>query len=514
LILAPFLALLLPEMAHAGPPEQLTQVAIHPSDPQRMVVRYFNGGDGEFVTTDGGKSWKLLCDSLFITDPTIKSGPTVISNDGTTSMGIFTGLWHDDGHSCGWSSEPKYDGQFVGGLALDPTDPDITYAVTSSGGKDNGILRRDKSGTWSDLGTKEGVLLSDISVVAKGSGRRFYAAGVRGEIIPTDGGLPESNYVIRVTDDDGATWTENVYGGTHGIFHVQGVDPTNPDRILASIERAGDAGTPAETADSVLVSSDQGKTFKPYLTITEIGGVAFAPDGRVWIGDAGNALDSTQPKGLYFAPSLDKPATKLSMGDYPVQCLDYVPSTNALYACQYTTFGAVDTKSGAFTTSLDVRTVAGFVDCSGVDMAAVCQTQLCNAYCGLGHFAQAPVCCAYDTFSCGPAAAQNVVAVCPATGTGGAAGAGGAGGSTSSAGASGGGGTSGTSGASNAGRAGNDGATHNDAGVESDGGAVRKTSSGSSSSCNVTRHRAGDDRPIAVLALALAALGVARRKRL
>jgi hypothetical protein len=514
LILAPFLALLLPEMARAGPPEQLTQVAIHPSDPKRMVVRYFNGGDGEFVSNDGGKTWQLLCDSLLFTDPTIKGGPLVISNDGTMSMGVFTGLWHDDGHACAWSSEPKYDGQWVGGLALDPTDPDITYAVTSSGGKENGLLRRDKSGTWSDLGTKEMLLLSDVSVVAKGTGRRFYAAGVKGEIIPSDGGLPESNYVIRVTDDDGATWTEHVYGGAHGIFHVQGVDPTNPDRIIASIERAGDSGTPAETVDSILVSSDQGKTFKPYLTITEVGGVAFAPDGRVWIGDAGYALDSTQPKGLYFAPSLDKPATKLSMGDYPVQCLDYQPSTSALYACQYTTFGAVDAKSGAFTTLLDVRTVASFIDCSGVDMAAVCQTQLCNAYCGLGHFAQAPVCCAYDTFSCGPAAADNVVAVCPATGTGGTAGAGGAGGTTSSGGASGGGGTSGAAGASTAGTAGNDGATHNDAGVESDGGAVRKTSSGSSS-CNVMAGRsARHGRAIEALALALAALGVARRKRL
>src|SRR6185503_9190446 len=133
----------------------------------------------------------------------------------------------------------------------------------------------------------------------------------------------ESNYVIRVSDDDGATWTEHVYGAAGGLLNVQAVDPTNPDRLVISIERPGDAGPLPATADSVLVSSDQGKTFEPYLTVTEIGGVAFAPDGRVWIGDAGNGLDPTQPQGLYFAKSLEEPATKLPMSNYPVQCLGF-----------------------------------------------------------------------------------------------------------------------------------------------------------------------------------------------
>lgn len=513
MLLAPFLASQFPATAHAGPVEQLTQLAIDPSNPAHMVVRYYNGGDGEFVSTDGGKTWKLLCDSLLLTDPTIKGGPIVISNDGVMSMGVFTGLWHDDGHSCVWKSEPKYDGLWVGGFALDPKDPNVTYGITSSGGKQNGLLRRDASGTWSDLGAKADLLLTDVNVVVHGTGRRFYVAGVKGEIISTDGGPPESNYVIRVSDDDGATWTEHVYGGANGALRVQGVDPTNPDRIVISIERPGDAGTLAQTQDSVLVSSDQGATFKPYLTITEIGGVAFAPDGRIWIGDAGNGLDASQPAGLYFAASLDKAATKLAMADYPVQCLNYLAAKDTLYACQRWTFGTVAAKDGAFTTSLDVRTVASFVDCSGVDMAAVCQTQLCNAYCGLGHFAQAPVCCAYDTFNCGPAAAEN--AVCPVTGgdsgAGGSAGAGGVGGASGGTATIGSGGASGAAGASAGGGAGRSGMSRNDAGVESDGGPAPKAKS--DSGCAVAARDGSRGTPIAALVLALAAL-VTRRKRL
>src|SRR5207244_3091912 len=94
LVLAPLLALALPEPAHAGPVEQLTQLAMHPADPKRMMVRYFNGGDGALVTKDGGKSWKLLCDSLLFNPAMTHGGPLVITSGGTTIVGVFTGMWH------------------------------------------------------------------------------------------------------------------------------------------------------------------------------------------------------------------------------------------------------------------------------------------------------------------------------------------------------------------------------------------------------------------------------------
>jgi hypothetical protein len=162
------------------------------------------------------------------------------------------------------------------------------------------------------------------------------------------------------------------------------------------------------------VSTDQGANFNEYLTVTEIGAVAFAPDGRVWIGDSG-ALDPKLPFGLFHATSLAAPATKLSNGNYPVQCLGYNQATSTLYACQRITFGTVDLADGSFTTELNLTKVSDFVECPGVDMAATCETQLCGAYCGVGHYAEARVCCAYSTFRCGPAASPG--AVCPVMGT-------------------------------------------------------------------------------------------------
>ncbi len=397
-----------------------------------MAVRYINGGQGAFVTTDGGTTWKLLCNSS-VFDPTTRGGPLVVTGDGTTIIGAFNGMWHDDGHDCGWTEDVQYDGEWISNFAVDPLDPTITYALTSSGGKQNGILRRDASGKWTDFGTKAALLLDEVRVVPHGTGRRFYVGAVNGTVA-VDGGTSLANYVIRVSDDDGATWTEHAYGATDGTLAIQAVDPSNPDRIVVSIERPEDAAPPAVTTDTVRVSDDQGATFKDYLTVTEIGGVAFAPDGRVWIGDAGGSLNPDQPEGLYFASSIDKAAKKVA-SDYPVQCLAYQPATSTLLACQRWSVGPIDATKSTFTTSLDVRTVANFVECAGVDMAATCEDQVCSAYCGFGHFAQAPICCAYDTPTCGPVASP-IPTSCPVRDAGvvdagidGSAGAGGAGGS-------------------------------------------------------------------------------------
>jgi hypothetical protein len=395
-------------LAHAGPVEQMTQLAMHPSNPDLMVVRYTWGGDGLLRTTDRGKSWQLLCDALLFDPTQTHSGPTAVTGDGTTIMGVFNGIWHDDGHGCSWQSDATYAGEWIGDVTPHPTDPNITFAVTSTASqmgehKLNGVIRRDATGTWSDLGAKAEMLATKLYVVPLGNGLRFYVLAIKGQIEIDDAGRTAPNYVTRVSDDEGQTWKESVFGTTDGQFRIQGVDPTNPDRIIASINRVLENGPIRDADDSVLLSTDQGAHFTEYLKVAEIGGVTFAPDGRVWIGDLGNVSDSdpSAPKGVWFAPSLAQPASKLAMGDYPVQCLGYQKATDTLYACQHFWFGSVKPDDGTFTSLVKFSDVQNFVSCQGVDMAKSCEMQLCGAYCGYGHFAVAPVCTAYDTPNCG-----------------------------------------------------------------------------------------------------------------
>jgi hypothetical protein len=397
-----------PPRVLAGPVEQLVQVALHPSDPNVILLRYVYGGDGLLLTRDGGKSWQLACASMFL-DAQTHSGPTLIAGDGSLWMAVFDALLHGDAHGCGFQHESRYDGEWFGDLTHHPSDPNVVFAVTSTASpmgehKLNGVLRRDARGEWSDFGTKEEMLAARLHVVTHGSGLRMYVTAVKGQI-PTDGGL-QPNYAVRVSDDDGATWQEFALGAVDGTFRVQGVDPRNPDRIVATINRPNDAQD-GISDDSVLVSSDRGEHFVEYMKVAEIGGVAFAPDGRVWIADAGDTTRPLQaPGGLWFASSLDSAATRLPMASYPVQCLGYAGATDTLYACQRFAFGTVDESDGAFSPLVKFTRVTDFVQCDGVDSAAACEMQLCGAYCGFGHFAVAPMCEAYDTPNCGKPVAE------------------------------------------------------------------------------------------------------------
>jgi hypothetical protein len=200
-----------------------------------------------------------------------------------------------------------------------------------------------------------------------------------------------------------------------GTMRLEAVDPTNPDRIVVSIDRT-------TMPDTILVSNDQGKTFSDYLTLTDLGGLTFAPDGRFWIGDFGNPSSQSVARGLWFAPNLDTQATPLTT-EFPVECVGYQPANDTLFACKRWEFGTVDQATGAFSQLFGFATHNDFVTCDGVDSAAVCKTQLCNDYCGPMHFASAPLCTAYNEPNCGPTADGG-----PGGGGGGPTAAGGSGG--------------------------------------------------------------------------------------
>ncbi|MDD9937945.1 MAG: hypothetical protein OXT09_30320 [Myxococcales bacterium] len=388
-IAALLVTFLVADAAEAGPVEELTQLAVHPGDPDVFALRYLYGGEGIFITRDGGNSFSLLCNSAI--DPALtRAGPLGFGSDGTLFMGIFQGLWQDDGKTCGWNKDPQFEGQWVSDVYNDPLDPEAIYIVTSSGneGSDNGLYRREGDGAFAQVGGLEFVLISRIRVADLGDGnRRIYQSILDGTIPGSEeiGGEPVQvpNYLVRYSEDDAATWTSFAFGEAQGTLRLQDVDPTNPDRLVATLDD-GDNGT------KVIVSSDRGETWSDYLDLVEFGGMTIAPDGRVWIGDAGSTSDPDGPQGIYTAENFGETPTQLT-GDFPVRCLHYVDA-DTLFACQRFTAGQVSTADGRMTETFKFTEVGQFVACDGVDMLAACETQLVSAYCGVTHFPLAPVC--------------------------------------------------------------------------------------------------------------------------
>lgn len=397
-----------PGPVHAGPIEEFAQLALHPTDPNIMALRYTAGGDGLFITHDAGQSWQLVCSAMLAFRGDLKS--MRIAGDGSIFVARgFEGLWQGTDRGCGWRKTDAIT-QLLADVASDPDDPAVMWAVTSSGddGAQNAVWRRDASGAWAALGTADGTLLSRVRTTRlSDGGLRIYESGQRGTraVAGSSTGLP--NYMIRVSDDAGLTWSEYPFEAPAGTsqtdvsrcpFRLEAIDPRTPDRIVASVDCT-------VTADALLVSDDRGASFRPYLTgVTDLGGLALTLDGRVFIGDKGDRSNPGARKGLWAAPDLGTAPTLVS-SEYGVYCLAHQPDTDLVFACQQSHLGTVDPESGAFTTVFDFWQATELVSCPGVDAAQVCKAQLCGDYCGPAHYASAQLCQVYSDPNCGPAAA-------------------------------------------------------------------------------------------------------------
>jgi len=397
----------------SGPVERLIQVLNDPSDPKHVVVRYGLASEGYLISRDGGKTFKAMCSQAITpTAPEIDklkrvsgqrvpgAAATLVDASGKLLVSQIDGLWSDDGTGCTWSKQPALEGMWAYSLRRDPKNPAELIAIvnTSSGEGDkieaqSKLMRRAADGTWSTAGAiKKHVAMQrayggDVIGGATATGTRLYAS-----VSVSVGALtaPET-WQIVTSEDGGTTWTE---AGTLPADQQEGltllaVDPLEPKRLLAVLFRDN-------APDSLILSEDAGKTFKPYADVGETRGVAFAPDGRVFIADAGDT-SSTMTGGVWTAPKLGQPLTVLP-GDTAADCVEYKADVSKLQVCRGPRFGLMDPSTGEFEQLIRMADVPDLIDCPGTDMFAVCQTQL-NAgasWCCAGHYPFTPFCGEYD----------------------------------------------------------------------------------------------------------------------
>jgi len=411
LTIALLCALLVPaSLAKAGPVEKFTQLALHPNDPNTLVLRYENAGDGLFYSHDGGKSFELVCGSLVDPDVT-RFGVLAIAGDGSSLLGAFDGLWRGEAQGCSWQSESSLQGKWVSDLSNDPNDASVMYAITSTGAPAaNGVYKRDAYGNWSALGQQAPLFIDRLRVASLGGGKlRFYQSAVVGSYDPQ--ATDPARYVVRVSNDLAATWIEHEvaapYAAIEGqALRLEAVDPSNPDRLLFSVLRDN-------APDDVLVSFDQGKTLSKLAQVSGFGGATFAPDGRLWFGDAGELADTSQLYGLWFARNLESVPKPISR-DYAVRCVSYQAATDTLFVCQPYAFGAVDPTSGVPGVRFELAKAANFASCTGVDLVGMCKAQLLRGYCGVTHFPEAPLCKPYGVLDSVAGCVSGVEAGCSA----------------------------------------------------------------------------------------------------
>ncbi len=262
----------------------------------------------------------------------------------------------------------------------------------------NGVVRRNADGSFTEIGTKKEMLIFRLRTAAlPGGGLRIYESAIDGQLeIETDAGFRTTpNFMLRMSDDEGESWTEQEIGEIDGTLNVEGIDPTNPDRVVVWIQRQRPSPGAPLPPDTILVSDDLGATMTEWTTLSDFGGIAFGAEGEVWLADKGDRQVSGAPRGILHAASVGAPLERLTE-DYEVSCLQY--RDGELLACRRRAFGRVDRATGAFTASMTFQTLEQMNQCDGVDMAATCRQQLCGAYCGASHFPDSPMCvAAYDS---------------------------------------------------------------------------------------------------------------------
>jgi hypothetical protein len=381
--------LVCPAVGHAGPVEQFSQLLLNDQQPDLVALRYEYGGDGLLISRDGGRSFSLTCNAALGSG--LRPTAAYVAADGQLLLGAIDGLQHDDGRACSLIAEPSFDGRWVTDFAAHPTDPNVAFAVSAAvASVPSGLFRRDPDGSFSPLVVGDGSLVTRLRVVARSDGGlRFYESTVAPatQLDPATGNPPPSRYFIRFSDDVGAHWTTHPVPTDGGSMRLEAVDRRDPERLLVSV--AHDL-----MPDQLLRSDDGGASFEPFLSVTKLGGLVILPDGRVFIGDAGETLDSEAGYGLWAADDLASTPKSLST-TYPVRCLGYRASDQQLLACQRFAFGAVDMNDGEFTPWVRLKEVSQMNSCDGIDVRASCQATLLQAYCGISHFPCAPICDAY-----------------------------------------------------------------------------------------------------------------------
>lgn len=417
--------------ARAHSVESLVSVQLDPVDPSRMLVRYSNGttASGLLYSNDDGASFSLLCTAAVgeaaTTDAAnleaatavaargdvLRARSMLIAGDGTTLIGSNSGLFRDRGNGCDWQLVPELAGLWIAGTTLHATRPALSYAITNGQSKsaNEGLWQRDQQGAWTQLAPTQvansGERWSTSGLLAGGHAdrTRFYSLSLR-----SGGELTRLHSYLQRSDDQGRTWQEQLLEvPAQAGVSLLAVDPTNSDRLLIVYQRVDAAGDWDKERDTVLLSQDGGKTFVPYLELTEVGAALFEPDGTLWLGDAGKITSATLPIGLYrAAPGLaQKP--QLVSADRPVTCLGKRPESSALYLCMGTKLGRYEPEQDRFTALMELASVQRIHSCEGRDVVADCQAQLCTSWCGPDHFASAPACGVYDEPLCGPRAVST-----------------------------------------------------------------------------------------------------------
>ena len=290
-----------PALAHGRFP-RLGQIVSHPTSPETVVVR---GTFGLVISSDNGGQWRWIC--LPVMGVALNEDPTTaILHGGHIVAATFDGLVRSDPTGCNWSyPTPALTDVYVIDQAVHPTDFARAWIVTSDGLRENSVFRTIDSGaSWEPTSPPIGAILFETIVVARTDPDRLYVSGA----IPPTMTMPRQAFVFR-SDDAGASWEQIAFplGASDRNVYLLGVDPNDPDRILARVR--------GESEERLVESTDGGEAWSQRLTISDIAAFAWSENGAtVYVGGV---------EGSGLQRSTDGARTFSQVGTWETSCVGF-----------------------------------------------------------------------------------------------------------------------------------------------------------------------------------------------
>lgn len=280
--------------AHGRPPS-VQQLHFDPANPDRIIGE---ATWGMVFSDDGGETWSWICAAAYGVDARMEDPNVAFGPDGEILVGTFNGVFSSD-DGCDWEDQPAFRDSWVVAIA---TAGERAFAVETRVFEGDRLWRYDD--VWTPLGDPLEELVIETMQVAPSDADVLYLGGLRPRTAEQDRGA----FVVR-SFDGGETLERFEIPVRNEEFsaHVLGVDPIDPERVWAVVVTFD-----GEMADErLLLSTNGGRDWTTRHTLPQVGGFAFAPSGRLWVG--------SKLGGLWASDDGGRGWTKVD--DVAVRCL-------------------------------------------------------------------------------------------------------------------------------------------------------------------------------------------------
>lgn len=235
---------------------RIADLAVNPQNHSEYYVAVASGG--LWKTTNNGTTWQVLADTIqayamgvVVLDPT---NPNVVwlgtgENNHQRALGYGCGLYKSTDGGQSWSYKGLKDSRQIGGIVIDPKNPNTVYVAAEGSvwgpGGERGLYKTTDGGkTWNKvLNISENTGVNNVVMDPRDSNVLYATSEQRRRHIFTKiGGGPES--AVYKTTDAGATWEKIMSGlpgsdkGGMGIA----ISPVNPDVVYLIVEAAEGGG--------------------------------------------------------------------------------------------------------------------------------------------------------------------------------------------------------------------------------------------------------------------------------